>query len=171
VSYHADLELLVARGVCPERSIIESLGGAAMVLAGVAAKIDLMGSVSDRALDSGLGAGTVEPQVSASSRQEFRRSPGARRGAFDRVEPFRGIPERILEAGAAKDRLEPQPCYRRATPEAALLHWLYLARSPRSRMSAPPADLDLEALKARGLERLARAMGLGDALREWRRGV
>jgi len=84
---------------------------------------------------------------------------------------FRGIPERFLEAGAAKDRLEPQPCYRRATPEAALLHWLYLARSPRSRMSAPPADLDLEALKARGLERLARAMGLGDALREWRRGV
>jgi hypothetical protein len=37
-----DLELLVARGVCPERSVIESLGGAAMVLAGVAAKIDLM---------------------------------------------------------------------------------------------------------------------------------
>jgi hypothetical protein len=54
---------------------------------------------------------------------------------------FRRIPERILEAGSETDLLEPRLSYRRATPEAALLHWLYLARSPRSRMSPPPADL------------------------------
>jgi hypothetical protein len=81
---------------------------------------------------------------------------------------FRGIPERILEAGAEKDRLVPKLTYRRATPEAALLHWLYLARSPRSRMSLPPADLDFDALDQRRLKRLARAMDFTSAMRAWR---
>jgi len=84
---------------------------------------------------------------------------------------FRGIPERVLEGGAAKDRLVPQLPYRRATPEAALLHWLYLAHSPRSRMSPPPADLNFAALDSSRLKRLARAMGLRDALQTWRRGA
>jgi hypothetical protein len=84
---------------------------------------------------------------------------------------FRGIPEGILEGGAEKDRLEPRLSYRRATPEAALLHWLYLACSPRSRMSPPPADLDVAALDSRRLNRLARAMRLAEAMSEWRRGV
>jgi len=79
---------------------------------------------------------------------------------------FRGIPESFLEAGAERDRLDPQLSYRRATPEAALLHWLYLARSPRSRMSPPPADLDMEALDSRRLKRLAHAMGLFAAVRD-----
>jgi hypothetical protein len=84
---------------------------------------------------------------------------------------FHGIPERVLEQGAEKDRLAPHLPYRRATPEAALLHWLYLARSPRSRMSPPPQDLDFSALHARRLNRLARAMQLGDALHEWRQNL
>lgn len=84
---------------------------------------------------------------------------------------FRGIPERVLEQGAEKDRIAPQLPYRRATPEAALLHWLYLARSPRSRMSPPPKDLDIAALDASRLNRLARAMQLGDALHEWQQNV
>jgi hypothetical protein len=84
---------------------------------------------------------------------------------------FRGIPLDILERGAEKDRLEQQVSYRRATPEAALLHWLYLARSPRSRMSPPPADLDLAALDSRRLDRLARGMSLARSLREWQEGV
>jgi hypothetical protein len=84
---------------------------------------------------------------------------------------FRGIPVGILEGGAETDRLEPQLSYRRATPEAALLHWLYLARSPRSRKSPPPADLDIAALDSRRLKRLARAMRLSGTLREWQEGV
>jgi hypothetical protein len=80
---------------------------------------------------------------------------------------FRGIPEAVLESGEHRDRLEPNHSYRRATPEAALLHWLYLARSPRSRMAPPPADLDFDALDGQRLRRLARAMGLLETMQLW----
>jgi hypothetical protein len=81
---------------------------------------------------------------------------------------FRGVPERVLEAGAENDRLVTGVDYRRATPEAALLHWLYLSGSPRSRMSPPPLDLDLGGLDLRRLKRLAAAMRLDADLRSWR---
>jgi len=81
---------------------------------------------------------------------------------------FRGVPERVLEAGAENDRLVAGADYRRATPEAGLLHWLYLSGSPRSRMSPPPLDLDLGALDLKRLERLAGAMRLDADLSGWR---
>jgi hypothetical protein len=81
---------------------------------------------------------------------------------------FRGLPEPILEAGRDEDRLVTGITYRRATPEAALLHWLYLSNSPRSRMSAPPLDLDLTALDLRKLKRLSRAMELDEPFQAWR---
>jgi hypothetical protein len=81
---------------------------------------------------------------------------------------FRGISERILEVGAERDRLVTGVDYRRATPEAALLHWLYLSRSPRSRMSTPPLDLDLGALDLKRLTRLATGMRLDTNLTIWR---
>jgi hypothetical protein len=81
---------------------------------------------------------------------------------------FRGVPERVLETGAERDRLVTGVDYRRATPEAALLHWLYLSASPRSRMSVPPLDLDLGALDSKRLERLAMAMHLEEGLALWR---
>jgi hypothetical protein len=81
---------------------------------------------------------------------------------------FRGVPERILEAGAERDRLVTGIDYRRATPEAALLHWLYLSGSPRSRMSIPPLDLDLGSLDSKRLNRLAVGMHLGANLTVWR---
>ena len=81
---------------------------------------------------------------------------------------FRGVPERVLEAGAERDRLAAGLDYRRATPEAALLHWLYLSGSPRSRMSPPPLDLDLGALALKRLKRLAIAMRLDESLTIWR---
>jgi hypothetical protein len=81
---------------------------------------------------------------------------------------FRGVPERILDAGAERDRLVTGIDYRRATPEAALLHWLYLAASPRSRMSNPPLDLDLGSLDLRRLDRLAVGTHLGANLTIWR---
>lgn len=80
---------------------------------------------------------------------------------------FRGLPERVLEAGDERDRLAPGVTYRRATAEAALLHWLYLSHSPRSRMSAPPSDLELGSLDLRKLNRLARAMDLSKPLEGW----
>jgi hypothetical protein len=84
---------------------------------------------------------------------------------------FRGLPESVLEAGREGDRLVAGITYRRATPEAALLHWVYLSNSPRSRMSAPPLDLDLDALDLRRLKRLSRAMELGEPLQAWRSGL
>ena len=81
---------------------------------------------------------------------------------------FRGVPERVLEAGAENDRLVARVDYRRATPEAALLHWLYLSGSPRSRMSIPPLDLDLSALDSKRLKRLAIGMHLDANLTIWR---
>lgn len=80
---------------------------------------------------------------------------------------FRGLPERVLEAGHEDDRLASGISYRRATPEAALLHWLYLSNSSRSRMSAPPSDLEPRSLDSRKLKRLARAMSLSEQLESW----
>jgi hypothetical protein len=80
---------------------------------------------------------------------------------------FRGLSESIMEAGQEQDRLTTGITYRRATPEAALLHWLYLSESPRSDMSALPTDLILDSLNSRRLERLARAMQLEETLHSW----
>lgn len=80
---------------------------------------------------------------------------------------FRGIPATVLEAGREAERLELGTTYRRASPEAALLHWLYLSNSPRSGMSAPPMDVDFTALKAQRLLYLSRAMHLSEPLQRW----
>jgi hypothetical protein len=90
-----------------------------------------------------------------------------RRDTVDGTFVFRGIPESILEAGREDDRLTAGITYRRATPEAALLHWLYLSESPRSGMSAPPTDLNLDSLDLRRLERLSTAMRIGAAFHAW----
>ncbi|HVS76791.1 MAG TPA: hypothetical protein VHE11_07640 [Steroidobacteraceae bacterium] len=80
---------------------------------------------------------------------------------------FRGMPETVLEAGREEDRLASGLTYRRATAEAALLHWIYLSHSPRSRMSAPPSDLEVGSLDSRRLKRLASAMSLSAELEAW----
>jgi hypothetical protein len=80
---------------------------------------------------------------------------------------FRGMPESILEAGREGDRLTSNVTYRRATPEAALLHWLYFSESPRSGMSSPPADINLDSLNLPRIDRLAKAMRLDAPLRSW----
>lgn len=83
---------------------------------------------------------------------------------------FFGLPRRILEAGATADRLsrEQQHDHPRATPEKALLDWLYLAASPRShRTWPPPADLDMDLLNLQRLRRLAKAADMQDVLQTW----
>ena len=83
---------------------------------------------------------------------------------------FFGLPRRVLEAGAADDRLDPHGGveHARATPEKALLDWLYLAASPRSHRTWPPrGDLDITLLDQQRLRRLARAMGTTQILNIW----
>lgn len=83
---------------------------------------------------------------------------------------FFGLPRRILDTGAADDRLQSDPGieHARATLEKALLDWLYLAASPHSHRTWPPrGDIDVSLLDTRRLRRLARAMGLTDILDTW----
>jgi hypothetical protein len=80
---------------------------------------------------------------------------------------FRGIPEALLNIGKASDRLANVTGYLRATPEAALLHWIYLAASSHSNLSVPPLDIDLDEINIPRLNRLAKAMGIGNELDVW----
>lgn len=80
---------------------------------------------------------------------------------------FFGIPRAVLDAGTPDDRLEPpgRHDHARATPEKALIDWLYLAESPRSRRRLPPThDLDFGLLDLPRLRRLANAANLTEAL-------
>lgn len=83
---------------------------------------------------------------------------------------FYGMPRRVLEAGTADDRLELARAFEhvRATPEKALVDWLYLGNSPRSRRTLPPrGDIDLAMLNQRRLQRLAAAAGVAAVLQAW----
>lgn len=83
---------------------------------------------------------------------------------------FFGLPRRVLEAGAAADRLQMDAAieHARAMPEKALLDWLYLAASPHSHRTWPVhGDLDMALLDPRRLRRLARATGMTEILGAW----
>lgn len=78
---------------------------------------------------------------------------------------FRGIPEQVLYAGDQYDRLDlispPIPGgIPIATPEKALLDWIYLGASGRSNLPLPPIhDIDIDMLDRDRLDRLAAAAG------------
>ncbi|MCA1798891.1 MAG: hypothetical protein LC632_05350 [Xanthomonadaceae bacterium] len=80
---------------------------------------------------------------------------------------FFAMPREVLEAGEDADRYDPEVTdHVRATPERALVDWLYLAASTRSRRVAPNSgDLDMAFLDLRRLERLAKAVKVEDPLR------
>jgi hypothetical protein len=82
---------------------------------------------------------------------------------------FHSMPARLLgdRAGEAEDCLDPDFRYARATPEKALLDWLYLGMSKYSKIAGPPLDLELERLRPSRLRRLARAMDLIEELAAW----
>jgi hypothetical protein len=82
---------------------------------------------------------------------------------------FYGLPERFFPpaAGAPADLYiigRPYPIFR---PEKALLDWLYLGASPRSRLTPPPVDVDLDQLDSRLLKRLAKSLVLEDLLNRY----
>jgi hypothetical protein len=71
-------------------------------------------------------------------------------------------------AGRLADLQDQRFDYRRATPEKALLDWIYLGASPRSRMTRPPFDLEIEPLNAARLKRLAKGLNMAPLLESWR---
>ena len=82
---------------------------------------------------------------------------------------FHAMPARLLDAraGAIEDRVNLDVAYGRASAEKALLDWIYLGASPRTRLSGPPLDIDLDLLSLPRLRRLAKAMNLGKALADY----
>ena len=82
---------------------------------------------------------------------------------------FHAMPERLLgeEAGQLEDRMDLNAAYPRATPEKALLEWLYLGLSPRTKLALPPLDIELDRLDAARLDRLAARMHLSRPLKEY----
>jgi hypothetical protein len=83
---------------------------------------------------------------------------------------FHSLPSRLLDerGGKLEDRMDLDVKYPRATPEKALLDWLYLGASRYSKIAGPPLDLELERLDGSRLRRLARAMELTEELAAWR---
>lgn len=80
---------------------------------------------------------------------------------------FKGIKQSILEAGEEDDRLVPMLAYARATPEAAIVHWIYLAHARGSSMHEPDTQCDMDQLDFERLERLAAAAGLQEQVFDW----
>ena len=80
---------------------------------------------------------------------------------------FRGMRQDVLEAGDREDRLNPLVPYPRATAEAALVHWFYLAHVQRSQMEEPDTQCDVSMLDLERLARLAAAAGVADEAAAW----
>jgi len=77
------------------------------------------------------------------------------------------MPDEIVQAGSPSDRLEYGLHYPRATPEAAVIHWLWLSLYRSSRHVGPPAESDLDNVDLETLDRLAQATGMTDVCNDW----
>lgn len=82
---------------------------------------------------------------------------------------FYAMPRKLLEAGAQRieDVQDLRYGYPRATPERALLDWVYLGASGRSRLPPPPLDVQLRGMRLTRLRRLVAAMGMEQAWEDW----
>jgi hypothetical protein len=99
--------------------------------------------------------------------------PSVRLVKAERIEfRFHAMPTRFLDehAGELEDRMDMDFKYPRATPEKALLDWIYLGASSRTKISGPPFDIDSGRLKKARLQRLAKAMRLESQLETYREG-
>src|SRR5690606_7494697 len=84
---------------------------------------------------------------------------------------FFAMPAYLVDerAGKLEDIRDLRFDYPRSTLEKALLDWIYLGASSRSRLTRPPFDLDLGALNRRRLSRLSKTMNLSTQLDDWLR--
>ncbi len=82
---------------------------------------------------------------------------------------FHAMPARLLDAhaGEIEDRMDLDFKYPRATAEKALLDWIYLGASSRTRIAGPPFDIDAGRFEKARLNRLAAAMDLEVPLRTY----
>ena len=100
--------------------------------------------------------------------QDREHSPSVRPVRARGVEfRFHAMPARLLDARASalEDRMDLDAKYPRATPEKALLDWIYLGASPRTKIAGPPLNIDARRLDTSRLRRLAKAMLLTPQLK------
>lgn len=93
--------------------------------------------------------------------------PSVRRVKAERIEfRFHAMPARFLDphAGELEDRMDLDFKYLRATPEKALLDWIYLGASEHTKIAGPPFDIDASRLNKGRLRRLAKAMSIASRL-------
>lgn len=96
--------------------------------------------------------------------------PSVRPVKAERIEyRFHAMPARFLDehAGQLEDRMDLDCKYPRATPEKALLDWIYLGASARTKIAGPSFDIDAGRLKKARLHRLAKAMSLQAKLKTY----
>ena len=81
---------------------------------------------------------------------------------------FFAMPARLLDerSGKIDDIRDLRFDYPRATPEKALLDWIYLGAS-KSRMTRPPFDVEVDRLNKTKLNRIAKSMGMIDKFSAW----
>jgi hypothetical protein len=85
--------------------------------------------------------------------------------------PFRffAMPAALVDerSGAFADIRDSNFDYPQTTPEKALLDWIYLGASSKSRMSRPPFDLEFDRLNKRRLQRLVKNMEMQARYDHW----
>ncbi len=57
--------------------------------------------------------------------------------------------------------------YRRATPELAFCHWLYLSLQPRSEVTSPSLEIDTGRMAMKKVRAIAEKIGIGHELETW----
>ena len=77
------------------------------------------------------------------------------------------IPDEVLKVGPESRRLEYGFHYPRATPEAALVHWMYLAHLSDIHFPEPSTEADISSFDIEILELLASPLNLWEAIQEW----
>ena len=82
---------------------------------------------------------------------------------------FFAMPRSLVDAGKPEDARDMRFDYPRTSPEKALLDWIFLGASARSRMTRPPFDLEVASLNMPRLRRLAKAMQITALLDAWMR--
>lgn len=80
---------------------------------------------------------------------------------------FFAMPAHVSEKCRHDDIQDPKFDYPRATVEKALLDWIYLGDSQKSRLTPPPLDLDLSRMDSKRLLRLSKQMGIQNAYGHW----
>ena len=82
---------------------------------------------------------------------------------------FYGMPDRLLnlEHTLIDDHQDITYGYPRATPERALMDWIYLGYSFHSRLLPPPLDIQLHSMRQARLNRLAKSMGIQSEWNAW----